>query len=150
MKNLLKIIILLFAIVSCTDFLKENPKSFISSVNFYQNEADAEAAIAGAYESMGSEFYGGWEYYAFNVLHGGAADGRGSQAPITIFNQILDQKNIDRIAGIWGNLYEGINRANAVLDNVPDIVDMDEGLRTQILAEAHFLRAMAYFELVRG
>ena len=47
-------------------------------------------------------------------------------------------------------LYLAINRANAVLDNVPNIEDIDAGTKTKILAEAHFLRALAYFELVRG
>ncbi|GJM33608.1 MAG: membrane protein [Saprospiraceae bacterium] len=135
---------------SCTDFLAEEPRNLISSVNFYKNEADAKAAIAGAYSSLGNEYYGNWEYYAFNVLHSGAADGRGSQGPISIYNQVLDQRNIDRAGGIWGRIYSAINRANAVLDNVPDIEDMDQGLKTQILAEARFLRALAYFELVRG
>ncbi len=150
MKNILLFVIAVLTVSSCTDFLAEEPRDLISSVNFYQNEADAKAAIAGAYASLGNEYYGNWEYYAFNVLHSGAADGRGSQGPITIYDQVLDQRNIDRASNIWGRIYSGINRANAVLDNVPQIEDMDEGLKTQILAEAHFLRALAYFELVRG
>ena len=44
--------------------------------------------------------------------------------------------------------YDAINRANAVLDNVPAI-DMDATLRGRILAEAKFLRALHYFNLVR-
>ncbi len=150
MKNILITIIAALTVTSCTDFLAEDPKDIITSVNFYQNEADAKAAIAGAYASLGNEYYGNWEYYAFNVLHSGAANGRGSQGPITIYDQVLDQRNIDRASNIWGRIYTGINRANAVLDNVPLIEDMDAGLKTQILAEAHFLRALAYFELVRG
>ncbi|MCB9264284.1 MAG: RagB/SusD family nutrient uptake outer membrane protein [Lewinellaceae bacterium] len=83
------------------------------------------------------------------VLHSGAADGRGSQAPITIYDQVLNQVNIGRIGDLWGRMYTAINRANAVLDNVPDI-EMDGALKTRILAEARFLRANTYFELVRG
>jgi hypothetical protein len=41
-----------------------------------------------------------------------------------------------------------INRANAVLDRVPAI-QMDETLKQRLLGEARFLRAMAYFNLVR-
>ena len=43
-----------------------------------------------------------------------------------------------------------INRANAVLDNVPKIANIRDEAKNRIVAEAHFLRALCYFELVRG
>src|SRR5256886_10405978 len=49
---------------------------------------------------------------------------------------------------MWGSAYKIINRANVVLDRVPAIT-MDPALRTRVLSEAHFLRALAYFDLVR-
>jgi len=49
---------------------------------------------------------------------------------------------------VWGSAYKIINRANVVLDRVPAIT-MDPALRTRVLGEAHFLRALAYFDLVR-
>jgi hypothetical protein len=48
----------------------------------------------------------------------------------------------------WSNAYVTINRANIVLDRVPEIA-MDTVLRARVLGEAHFLRALTYFELVR-
>ena len=145
-------ILFAFALVlaSCSKALEEDPKSFISATNFYQNESDAKAAIAGAYSSIGNEYYGPClGMYAFMALHSGIADGRGSQAPITVYDQVLDAVNIGRMSDLWGRIYTAINRANAVLDNVPDIT-MNEALKSRILAEAHFLRANAYFDLVRG
>ncbi len=150
MKKLIFLLIPILVLGSCESFLEEDPKSFISAANFYENEADAKSAIAGAYASLQNEYYGpALGMYAFMVLHSGAADGRGSQAPISIYDQVLNQVNIGRIGALWGRLYTAINRANAVLDNVPDI-EMNEALKARILAEAHFLRANAYFELVRG
>ncbi len=52
------------------------------------------------------------------------------------------------ISGVWGGFYWMLNRANAVLDRVPPIT-MDPTLRTRLLGEAHFMRALAYFNLVR-
>jgi hypothetical protein len=129
--------------------LDEVPKSSVSRSNFYQNETDAQGAINGAYSSLGPDFYS-INHYLVTELHGDFLNGRGSQAPISIMNQVLDQVNIERCASNWSTLYAAINRANAVLDNVPGIVDITDEARTRILAEAHFLRAMAYFELVRG
>ena len=125
------------------------PQSFISKSNFYQTEADAQAAIRGAYSSFGTDYYG-ITYYLFVVLHSDYANGRGSQAPITIFDHLLDQTNIDRAAVNWATLYQAINRSNSVIDNVPNIPKMGEEVKKKIIAEAYFLRAMAYFNLVRG
>jgi hypothetical protein len=147
-----KITIILLSIIlfsACENMLDEVPRSFVSKANYYQNEADAEGAIAGAYASLQSDFYG-ITYYLMVELHGDYINGRGSQAPISIMNQVLDQTNIGRCASDWNVLYSAVNRANAVLNNVPNIVDINSETQTQILAEAHFLRALAYFELVRG
>lgn len=145
------IILLSFAAVlsSCKKSLEEVPKSFISKANFYKTESDAQAAIRGVYSSFGTDYYG-ITYYLFVVLHSDYANGRGSQAPISIFDHLLDQTNIDRAAQNWSTLYQAINRANSVLDNVPGIENMGDDVKSKILAEAHFLRAMAYFNLVRG
>ncbi len=101
MKKLIIISILALLFVSCQEFLEENPRSFVSAVNFYETEADAKAAIAGAYASLQNEYYGpALGMYAFMVLHSGAADGRGSQAPISIYDhpQIDHLRNLQTLA----------------------------------------------------
>ena len=148
MKKILFILLPVF-LLSCENMLDEVPKDFVSRANYYQNEADAQGAINGAYAALTPDFYGGITYYLMITLHGDYLNGRGSQAPISIVNQVLDQQNIGRANSGWSALYTGINRANAVLDNVPNIENISEEVRTRILVEAHFLRALAYFELVR-
>jgi len=49
---------------------------------------------------------------------------------------------------VWTSAYNAINRANSVIDNVPGIT-MDATLQKRIIAEAKFLRALHYFNLVR-
>ncbi len=147
-----KLIIFLIATVlvsSCKKALEEVPKSFISKANFYETEADAQAAIRGAYSSFGTDYYG-ITYYLFVTLHADYTTGRGSQAPISLFDRNLDQTNIDRASTNWALLYQQINQANSVLANVPQITKMGDDVKKRILAEAHFLRSMAYFNLVRG
>lgn len=148
MKKILYVL-LPVVLLSCENMLDEVPKDFVSRANYYQNEADAQGAINGAYAALTPDYFGGITYYLMITLHADYVNGRGSQAPISIVDQVLDQQNIGRANSGWSSLYNAINRANAVLDNVPNIVGMDENLRDRILAEAHFLRALAYFELVR-
>lgn len=148
MKKIIFIIIgLAIVISSCKKQLTEVPKDFISKANFYKDGADAQSAITGAYSSLADNY--GITYWLFLVNHADYENGRGSQAPISVFSQILDVANIGRAATIWSSFYATINRANSVLDNVPQI-NMDDATKNRILAEAHFLRAMAYFDLVRG
>ncbi|MBE8723195.1 RagB/SusD family nutrient uptake outer membrane protein [Sphingobacterium pedocola] len=136
-------------LTACQNMLEEVPMDFVSRNNYYRNEADAQGALNGAYSSVGKEFYG-IDNFILSELHSDLVLGRGSQAPISNMDQLLDQQNIGRTANHWFRLYESINRANAVLANVPSITDISESASTRILAEAHFLRALAYFELVRG
>jgi starch-binding outer membrane protein, SusD/RagB family len=55
-------------------------------------------------------------------------------------------------AAIYGwayeTYYQGINRANQVLDNVPGIAMDDSGLKDRILGQAYFLRGLFFFHAV--
>lgn len=149
MKKIFLYILLTFTLMSCEDMLEETPKDFVSRSNYYKNEADAIGALNGAYQTLGTDFYR-IESYVLVELQGDFITGRGSQASVSNVQQILDQQNISRVNITWATLYEAVNRSNAVLNNVPLIEDISEETRQRILAEARFLRALAYFELVRG
>ena len=47
----------------------------------------------------------------------------------------------------WKRFYEGVNRANDVINNIGKVPDMDEGLKAQRIAECKFLRAYHYYRL---
>lgn len=148
MKQYIIFLLLIAAFSSCKKVLEEKPKDFISRTNYYNNESDAEGAITGAYSSLADSY--DETYWLFTVLHCDYAIGRGSQATISIFDNILTQTNINRAAAIWSSHYNTINRANAVLDNVSKIINISDEAKARILGEAHFIRAMMYFNLVRG
>src|SRR5690606_37642162 len=57
------------------------------------------------------------------------------------------QANTDMLESEWSANYEGIYRANVVLEKVPDI-EMDQELKDRILSEAKFIRAWFNFLLV--
>lgn len=132
---------------SCKKLLQETPRDFITSSNFYRNGSDAQAAITGAYSSLAASY--GITYWLFLVNHADYENGRGSQAPISNFGKVLDPANVLRTENIWASFYQNINISNSVLANVANI-NMDSQTKTRILAEAHFIRALSYFDLVRG
>jgi len=53
------------------------------------------------------------------------------------------------VRDIWINGYESINQANLVIDNI-EIVTSSEEEKARMEGEAKFLRALAYFDLVRN
>lgn len=139
---------------ACNDnaFLTEQPFDFVGPTNFYKTKADAIAAINGVYAAFentsGSNYYG----RDFVMLVEFTTE---MQTPyLSAGNERSQVDNYqygpshNYIIHVWQYAYAAINRANAVIDNVPKI-DMDATLRDRIVGEAKFLRALHYFNLVR-
>jgi hypothetical protein len=146
-----KIIILVFlscVFFQCENALVETPKSFLAKSNFYKNADDANAALTAVYSSLdGGSFPTIW-FMSLVENRSDYSNGRGSQQTISVYDRILDNTNQSRVFNAWNEIYEGINRANVVLDNVPDI-EMNETEKRQILAEAKYMRAFFYSCLVK-
>src|SRR5690554_3592977 len=128
----LSIIILTVSAFSCSDMLEEVPRDFVSNVNFWQTEEDAEAGVRGIYGVDLIDPYN----QQFLELHSDYAEGRGSWAAISFWNTGFDQSHIGRATTYWWNRpYQAINRCNTVIDNVPSI-NMSEEKKQAIIAEA--------------
>ncbi len=124
--------------------LEEEPKTFLSDTQFFNTKADADAAMAAVYQVFRGLYTR--EYPLMLELWADYADGRGSYAAAG--NYECDQQCLTRLNGIWSNFYRQINRANLVIDRVPNIT-MNAAKKEQLIAEAQFLRAWDYYNLVR-
>lgn len=130
----------------CDSILNEDPETFLSNEAVFSNEAGAESATKGIYNSLRDfSYYDRW-FTAMVEMHADYVNGRGSQAPVGQYQ--LNAQNIGRIGSMYGAIYESINRANGVIKGVPDI-DMDPNKKNQLIGEARFLRALGYYNLVR-
>jgi hypothetical protein len=147
MKKIL-ISFLFFALLTgCEDQLIEKPVDFLSKANFYRTAADAESAIAATYATLsGNSYFTIW-FMALIEINADYVNGRGSQANISLY-QGLDNTNQTRAFTSYAEMYAGINRANAVIENVPNIA-MPDAQKNRIIAEAYFLRAFFYTHLVK-
>src|SRR5690242_449422 len=147
----------LAAIVSlgaCNDnkFLTEVPYDFVGPQNFYRNAGDALAAVNGVYASFintsGDNYYG----RNFVMLVEYPTEMVTTYLSATNERSLVDNYTFtpsqSYIYSTWQSAYQAINRANAVIARVPKI-DMDTALRSRIVGEAKFLRALHYFNLVR-
>lgn len=134
---------------SCADFLDEQPQGRYTSDKFWKTEAHATLALTGVYEiaaftTTNNALWVFGDVASDDAIKGGNSGDFPDAQLIDAFNYTRSNSYLDII---WKHYYEGISRANYVLHYVPNI-DMDIALRDRILAEARFLRAYYYFNLV--
>ncbi len=142
------------ALAACNDdkFLTEVPSDFVGPPNFYHNAADALASVNGAYAGLentsGTNYYGG----LFVMLVEFPTEMQTVYLSATNERSVIDNYGFtpshNYLYQSWLGAYAVINRANATIGHVPGI-DMDATLRSRIVGEAKFLRALNYFNLVR-
>ncbi len=149
MKILFLNICLLLLLVSCNDLLVEKPKS-IAVETFYNTPQEVEGALAAIYAPLksGTAVYGG-EYIALLECFSDYHKGGGSWAPNSDF-QGLNGTNITRAGTKWDNFYLGIRNANLVIANTPSGQRITEDEKNRFIAEARYMRALIYFQLVRN
>lgn len=126
--------------------LREEPVTFLVSEQFFRNEADAVAATKAIYGPLRETGAYSTDFIILTELQTDYLDGRGSYTPAGNFQH--DSRNIQRISGVWSSFYSAINRSNLVIQRVPEI-RMADALKNQLLAEARFVRALSYYNLVR-
>lgn len=150
MKKYIYIIALFTIFYGCEDALDFTIEDKPTYENYYQTANDAIVAINGAYDVLGSpRLYNSNMWLVQDI----ASDDNNARASLNDPNlHQLNQFNIQPdnyyIKEIWTGSYDGINRANVVLEKVPGI-EMDPDLKSRILGEAKFIRSLLYFNLVR-
>ena len=134
------------SLAGCDKFLQPNPTDVLAPENFYRSAADAVSAVNAVYAQTPWTYFFYWyesDVASDDILATSNFGADGHQLASYTFDPTLWSIN-----DLWTNAYITINRANIVLDRVPPIV-MDVTERNRVLGEAHYLRALMYFELVR-
>ncbi|MEO6036922.1 MAG: RagB/SusD family nutrient uptake outer membrane protein, partial [Saprospiraceae bacterium] len=156
MKNYQSFIIIALAALlpgACQkDFLDRKPLIGSTEENFYRTEADAIAAVNAAYAPLQFEtspkehFRWMWgDVMSDDAIKGGSGDNDANE--LLQLETFRGPTNTGNLESEWSADYEGIYRANVVLERVPGIA-MDEVLKSRILGEAHFIRAWFFYNLV--
>lgn len=146
----LLISVLLFP--GCEKFLEEDPQGQLTQENFPETSSDAVLATNAVYATLRDWHYHSGGYPILDIMSDDSHKGSNPNdqlptiGPYDTFDHNPTQDGLDRW---WNSLYEGIKRANVVIEKVPDI-SMDAGLQTRCIAEARFLRGLYYFDMVRA
>ncbi len=155
MKKIFYIICTGLWLLSCNEDLLDEPVLGVQTIdNYYSNAQEANYAVIGAYASLSPDDWWQMDFFwlvgdvcsddAFkgNSIVGDQLDfGNLANFNINPSNEWLDIK--------WRFTYITITRCNLIIDNV-SADEMTQEEADQFIAEAKFLRAFSYFELVRN
>ena len=149
---------LIIGVSACkSDLLNTSPYNAIGSTNMWTSTNLATLAVSGVYNtflqssgevenSVNSGNYLGLEAHLFAALDPTVSARNNWSSTLHLLNGNATPSNTE-FSRAWKQHYEGISRANDVIDNVATVPDMSPELCAQYLAEAKFLRAYFYYRL---
>lgn len=133
---------------SCTD-LEEHPVGLLAPEGFFKTEKDVQLAINGAIGQIASNNYWGRELTLAITLRSDMVDigNRGTVAARIQINDFnCDATNL-LITTFWPASYSIIGTVNSAIEGAELLEDSNN--KNVLIAEARFIRAFAYFVLVR-
>ncbi|WP_373511498.1 RagB/SusD family nutrient uptake outer membrane protein [Persicitalea sp.] len=140
---------------SCQEsFLEVDSKATQVETNYYKNPEEVFNGLVAAYDPMSWEGTGQYGNFAcLNAISDDCYGGGGSSSDVPFLNT-MDAFTLDPANGpqldFWEKNFAGISRVNTILNKVEgNIPSLSEAVKKRYVAEAKFLRAYYYFELVR-
>ncbi len=152
-KNILLVVLAATFFASCSDdFLEPVPTSVLSGANYYTTAEQVETAIFNIYDgiqgvnsnSTNDNHSIMYEYYLTEMRSDNTRT-KSSEGEAAQFESYTIEATNGIVADYYSSFYNTIFRANVVLANLEAAGDS----AVKFEAEAKFLRAYAYFNLVR-
>ncbi len=144
LKISLSLIIALSMCVGCSDLLEETPRTLLTPETF-KTATGLQNGLVAAY-ALFRPYYGyqsgsNWTVFSDEFLQGQQT----SDPPEATYVGITPA-----ISGTpWNDAYPAINTCNGIIQLGPEATGLTEAEKTQLIAEAKFLRAQWYFLLAR-
>lgn len=137
----------------CQDgFLVRNPTGRETEADFFKTEEQTLRALGAAYDVLGwgavtetHEWFIG-DIASDDALKGG--ENPADQADVQALRDFKPATTNSVLTERWSALYQGINRANRVIENTHIAADMSDSLKARVVGEAKFLRGYYFFSLM--
>lgn len=158
-KNTLAVLALAWAVCGCEDFLNEQPQSDFTRpesssgselTSAYETVEEAQNELNGAYANFKADIYEMNNFLVADVMSDNCYVGGDG-----INEEQFDLMNLTAtntmVALSWSQYYTLAGSATTVIENVklmPEDPETEQQ-KNQIIAEAKFIRAWAYFDIVR-
>lgn len=137
------------ALAGChKELLEPVPESVLTTTNFFNSAKDVDQAVIGVYSRLQARKP--TDYLLLEIPTDNMyASANTSVSGANALDVLAFAPDNDLISNFWIANYNIIFRANAVLVNIDKPKDYKTGEKEQYIGEAKFMRALAYFEMVR-
>lgn len=145
-------LVLIVLFCSCQKFIEiDDPIDKINAPTVFTDDATATSAVLGMYARLvttSPAFSNG----AITIHLGTSADELNYTGTIaemsTFYTNSLNSANFTLYRDFWRYPYETIYHANICIEGLTNSTTISPDLKTQLLGEAHFIRAFCYYYLV--
>ena len=158
-------ILLMFTTQGCKNWLDQLPINTVTEAQAWKNGSDAEGAVAKSFaifrralagltkdDTPSTTRYGAWgDYYFWGDMRSGdwITPNNDGDWQAGFKNNLIARTELEPMTN-WRLFYRAIEQSHLVLENVPGITEgFTAERKAQLLAEAHFMRAMAHFYAAR-
>jgi starch-binding outer membrane protein, SusD/RagB family len=154
--NIMIAIIAMISFGSCKEFLTtENTDSVQTNDSYYKTASQAYTALIGCYNGLDliwnkDAIPAQLEIFSDNCFGGtGSSDGYGWEM-IDEFDKAVSPSDASFHSDGWKQYYQAVYRCNTLLQKIDQVAWGDSmALKKQYTAEAKFIRAFLYFDMVR-
>jgi hypothetical protein len=145
-------VVMLLLFCNRCNVIDHDPVAAISPNQLFTNLDDAQAAVYGAYAALLNPGYIGGRFTALPEVPTKNTTATTANDAFNRLNKLLFDTNNEAFDMIWKDIYTGINRVNLIIEKLPSLPLHNLSATTkkeQLLAEARFLRAFHYFNLIQ-
>ena len=144
-------ILILFLLLACAcgKNLDLRPQMQVSAEEAFSNKENVYAALVGCYDGLQLQHYYGRTLIIVGDLASDNTVADGTKVEYyDVDKNSLFASNI-LVEGIWGDIYQAVNRVNYVLYKLETVTFLSETEKRDFQGQLRFLRALHYFNLVR-
>ena len=148
MKKIYLLFIASIVLTACEDFLGRRPYDKVSSETAFESAILAENVVNGVYSNL---------IYDYVTVDAARVNWDAFSSVMDPTNSLCTSKynyltgkiltNNSLFLTYWKRYYEGINRANDVINNINRVPDMTDEHKAMRIAECKFIRAYHYYRL---
>ena len=148
MKKIYLLLIAFIVLTACEDFLGRRPYDKVSSETAFESAILAENVVNGVYSNL---------IYDYVTVDAARVNWDAFSSVMDPTNSLCTSKynyltgkiltNNSLFLTYWKRYYEGINRANDVINNIHRVPDMTDEHKAMRIAECKFIRAYHYYRL---
>lgn len=142
-----------FILSSCTDFLKEEPHTFLSPESIYSTEDGLDKATVGLYDRLSEPFWGNSNFGAFSGVWFGSTDIYEASSDgaygFKNLNNLTYSSSTSEVKRVWDWYYKILVNAQMILSKSEALSWQDHELEKRVKGEAYFFRAFGHFYLTQ-